>query len=337
MSRLPLLLVLNPTCLDVIESQREWIEAQGVALRADQANRQLTVEQVGEALKGCDGVLLPSAIRNLPTAEQMAAAPDLLVCSIAASGFEWLDVDAATRNGIVVTYAPAGEGAAVVADLAWGLLLAAARQIVHHHNLLSRGDATRGMGAGLSGKTLGIIGLGAIGREVALRGKGFRMRLLASDPAADPTFAAANGVELTSLERLLEESDFVSLHVRLTEQTRGMIGAPELSRMKPSAFIVNAARQELIDERALVNAISARRLAGAGLDDPPGPDGKALFGHPNVVFTPHLGNRAIDGVVAVFRSAIESAAAVLRGERPRFVVNPEVYERGVRRPRGAEH
>lgn len=332
MSRLPVLLVLNPTCLDVVESQRAWIESHGVELLADQANRALTVEQISEALRRCDGVILPSAVRNLPTAEQMAAAPRLRVCGIAASGFDWLDVEAATRNGIVVTYAPGGEGAEVVADMAWGLMLAAARQIVHHHNLLSRGDATRGMGAGVSRKTLGIVGLGAIGKEVAWRARGFGMRLLASDPYADPSFVADNKVELTSLARLLEESDFVSLHVRLTEQTRGMIGAGELARMKPTAFVINAARKELIDEPALVSAILERRIAGAGLDDPPGPEGSALFGHPSVVFTPHLGNRAIDGVVAVFRSAVESAVAVLRGQRPKFVVNPDAYDQPLRRP-----
>ncbi|MCA1659181.1 MAG: hypothetical protein LC642_01370 [Verrucomicrobiaceae bacterium] len=323
--------MLNPTCLDVVESQRQWIESLGVELLADQGNRRLTIEQTGEILQRCDGIILPSAIRNLPSAEQMAAAPRLRVCAIAASGFEWLDVEAATRCGIVVINAPGAEGAEVVADLAWGLMLAAARQIVHHHNLLSRGDATRGMGAGVSRRTLGIVGLGAIGKEVALRARGFGMRVLASDPYADPSFVADNGVELTSLQRLLEESDFVSLHVRLTEQTRGMIGASELARMKPTAFIINAARKELIDEPALVSAIMERRLAGAGLDDPPGPDGKTLFGHPNVVFTPHLGNRAIDGVIAVFRSAVESAAAVLRGQRPRFVVNPDVYDQGLRK------
>jgi phosphoglycerate dehydrogenase-like enzyme len=102
--------------------------------------------------------------------------------------------------------------------------------------------------------------------------------------------------------------------------------------MKPTAFVINAARKELIDEPALVSAILERRIAGAGLDDPPGPEGNALFEHPSVVFTPHLGNRAIDGVVAVFRSAVESAVAVLRGQRPKFVVNPDVYDQTLRRP-----
>lgn len=330
MSRLPVLLVLNPTCLDVVESQRQWIESHGVELLAEPTNRVLTVEDAEQLLQQCDGVILPAALRTFPSTEQMAAAPRLRVIGIAASGIEWLDVAAATRHGIVVSNAPGGEGAEVVADLAWGLMLAAARQIVHHHNLLAKGDATRGMGAGVSRKTLGIVGLGAIGREVAIRAKGFAMRLLAADPYADPAFVARHGVEIVPLQRLLEESDFVSLHVRLTEETRGMIGAAELAGMKPTAFLINAARKELIDEPALVAAILDRRLAGAGLDDPPGPDGLALFGHPNVVFTSHLGNRAIDGVIAVFRSAVESAVAVLHGQRPRFVVNPDVYERGVR-------
>jgi D-3-phosphoglycerate dehydrogenase / 2-oxoglutarate reductase len=329
-SKPPVLLVLSGTCLDVVESQRQWVESLGVELHADQANRHLTYDQMGEAFKHCDGAVLPSS--TVPDAAQMAAAPRLRVCAIAASGFERFDLEAATRNGIVVANAIGGEGAEVVADFTWGLILAAARQIVHHHNRLSRGDLTRGMGTGVTRKTLGIIGLGAIGKQVALRAKGFAMRVLAHDPYADKKFAAEHNIELTTLDRLLAESDFLSLHTRLTDETRGIIGAKELARMKPTAYLINTARQELIDEAALVAAIQGGRLAGAGLDDPPGPAGQVLFGHPSVVFTTHLGNRSVDGMIAVLRAAVESAVAVFRGQRPRLVVNPEVYERGLRQP-----
>jgi phosphoglycerate dehydrogenase-like enzyme len=328
----PNLVVLNGTCLDVVESQRAWIESLGVRLLADQSNRTSGEVETRALIRQAHAVILPAGLRSAPSDELMAESKRLRVCAIAASGFEWLDVAAATRHGIVVTYAPGGEGAAVVADLAWGLMLAAARQIVHHHNLLSRGDMSRGMGSGVSGKALGIVGLGAIGKEVALRATGFRMRVLAHDPYADKAFAAEHHVELVPLDTLLRESDFVSLHVRLSEQTRRMIGPRELAMMKPTAFIINAARQELIDEAALADAILNHRLAGAGLDDPPGEAGMKLFGLPNVVFTTHLGNRALEGVVAVFRTAVESAVAVLRGQRPQFVVNPEVYERKLRSP-----
>jgi phosphoglycerate dehydrogenase-like enzyme len=130
-----------------------------------------------------------------------------------------------------------------------------------------------------------------------------------------------------NLQTLLRESDFASLHVRLDRQTAGMIGTTELALMKPSAIIVNAARQQLIDESALADAILTGRLAGAGLDDPPTRPDFPLCGLPNVVFAPHHGNRAIEGVHAVFRCAIDNALVVLAGRRPELVVNPEVYER----------
>jgi len=326
-NRLPVLAILNPTCLDIVESQRQWLQNQGVQVLADPAYRKFSAAQIRDVLRQANGVVLPAAVRTVPSEHDMAEAKQLKVCAIAASGFEWFDLEAATRQGIVVTYAPGGMGAQVVAELAWGLILAATRQIVFHHNLLSRGDETRGMGVAVSGKTLGIVGLGAIGREVALRAKGFQMRLIAHDPFAEPSVAAELGVELTSLERLLQESDIVTLHVRLSEETRGMIAERQLRMMKPSAFLINAARKELIDESALVNALLEGRLGGVGLDDPPGEPGKQLFGLPNVVLTPHLGNRALEGTIAVFRSAVQSAIAVLEGQKPNSVLNPSVYDR----------
>jgi phosphoglycerate dehydrogenase-like enzyme len=332
MNSSPTLLVLNPTCLDVIDQQRSWIESQGVELLAEQSYRTATSQQLLDLLKQSDAVILPTAIRNFPFQEQMSQSPRLLTCAIAASGFEWLDIDAATRCGIVVSFAPGGMGAEVVAEMALGLMLAVARQIPIHHQQVCRDDNSRGMGTSLSGKTIGIIGLGVIGKEFALRARGLKMRVVASDPTPDLRFATECGIEPLSLDDLLRVSDFVSLHVRLNEQTRNMIGPRELRLMKPSAYLINAARRELVDEEALVEAITQRRLAGAGLDDPPGLAGKQLCGLPNVVFTPHIGNRAIEGVNAVFRSAIESAIDVLRGRRPKYVVNPAVYEKGVRSP-----
>jgi D-3-phosphoglycerate dehydrogenase len=322
----PRLAVLNATCLDVVEDLRKWIEAQNVTLLADQSYRTLDEAGVARVITQAEGIILPSSARSMPHAEHMAASPDLLVCSIAASGYEWLDVEAATRNGIIVTYAPGREGAQVVADMAWGMMLAVARQIPYHNQLLMRGDETRGMGSSVFGKTLGIIGLGNIGKCVARRAKGFDVRVLAAELNPDRDFVREQGVTLVSQDELLAESDFVSLHTRLDESTRHLLGARELARMKATAILINTARRELVDEEALVAAIESGRLGGAGLDDPPGPAGKKLLGRPNVVFTPHLGNRAIEGVRGVFRTAVENAVAVFRGQRPEFVVNPRVYE-----------
>jgi D-3-phosphoglycerate dehydrogenase / 2-oxoglutarate reductase len=326
----PRLLVLNPTCLDVVETHRSWIESEGVELLADQSNRTLDETRMVELSREADGVVLPAVVPGFPHEGHMTRCPRLLVCAIAASGFEWLDIPAATRHGVVVTNVSGRDGAEVVADMAWALMLAVARQVPQHHQRLCAGDATRGMGTSVFGKVLGIVGLGHIGRAVARRAKGFKMRVLAASPNPDEAFAKDNGIEVVTLETLLEQADFVSLNARLTETTRGMIGARELARMKPTAVLINTARQELIDESALTRAILGGRLAGAGLDDPPGEAARALLGLPNVVFTPHIGNRAIEGVNAVFRAAAQSAIQVFRGERPTSIVNPEVYERGVR-------
>jgi phosphoglycerate dehydrogenase-like enzyme len=256
----------------------------------------------------------------------MACHPSLQIFAIAASGYDWLDVEEATRQGVVVTNSLPREGAEVVADLAWGLLLAAARQLPHHHRLIQQGDHRRGIGVSAWGKTLGIIGLGRIGRAMARRARGFEMRVLAAAPRPDRAFAALHGIEIVTLDELLAQSDFVSLHARLNEQTRGMIGSRELSLMKAGAILVNTARRELVAEPALEEALLAGRLGGAGLDDPPVRPDSPLLDLPSVVFAPHLGNRAIEGMHAVFRGALECALDALEGRRPAWVVNPQVYE-----------
>jgi D-3-phosphoglycerate dehydrogenase len=326
----PKLVILNGTCLDVLDEHQAWLDAQEWEWVADDAFRTLRSDQVDAALQGANALILPAAIRNLPLVEHMERHTSLRVLSIAASGYDWLDIAAATRCGIVVTYAPVPEGSEVVADMAWGLMLAAARQIPHHHRQICRGCYDRGMGVSISRKTLGIIGLGNIGRQVARRAAGFDMRVLAVEPNPNREFVAEQGIELVGLDELLRQSDFVSLHVRLDSATNGMIGARELGLMKPTAFLINTARFELIDHEALTAAILNHRIAGAGLDDPPSRPDSPLLDLPNVVFTPHLGNRGIEGMRAVFRSALEGSLAVLTGKRPEYVVNPEVYDKPLR-------
>ena len=327
MNHKPRLVILNPTCLEVLAAHRGHLDQSGVEWVADPAFASLRAEDADAALAGANALILPSSIRRLPSAEQMQRHPSLKVLSIAASGYDWLDVDAATSRGIVVTFAPNREGVEVVADMTFGLMLAVARQIPHYHQEICAGRYGRGMGVALWGKTLGIVGLGRIGKAVARRAAGFDMRILAVEPAPDTAFVAQAGIGIVDLPTLLRESDFVSLHVRLDRQTERMIGAAELAMMKPSAILVNAARQQLIDENALADAILQGRLAGAGLDDPPARPNSPLCGLPNVVFAPHHGNRAIEGVHAVFRCAIDNALAVLAGRRPKLIVNPKVYER----------
>ncbi len=322
----PRILILNGTCLDVIEDHREWLNSLDAEIIAESSFRTMKESEVDGILAGSDALILPAPIRNLPLAKHMEKFTTIKTLSIAASGYDWLDVEAATRCGIVVTFAPVPEGAEVVADMTFGLMLAAARQIPHHHELIRNGDYRRGMGVSLWKKTLGIVGLGNIGRAVARRAAGFEMKIFAVEPYPNREFIRQYNIELVELDDLLRRSDFVSLHVRLDPKTEGMIGKRELGLMKPTAFLINAARQKLVDEAAMTEAVLARRIAGVGMDDPPEDKKSPLFTLANFVCAPHLGNRAIEGVNAVFKCAVENAMAVLQGQKPKYLVNPKVYD-----------
>ena len=267
-------------------------------------------------------------VRGLDAAT-FTGAQRLRVVSMVASGYDAVDLEAATRHGVVVTNAPApmSEG---VADLTFGLVLAVARSIPQrYHRLVALGQEDRSMGTLVYGKTLGIVGLGHIGKAVARRARGFDMRLLAADLDGfwDADFAARYEVERHHLDDLLRESDFISVHLRLTPSTLGIIGEREFALMKSSAFLINTARAALVDNAALYRALVDKRIAGAALDtiiddgfDTP------LLGLPNVVGTPHIGGRCFETALELVNAAIENALMVLQGGRPATVVNPAVYE-----------
>ncbi len=334
MNTKPRILVLNGTCLDVAGSYAQWFASLDAEIVTDPSYRQLKPDQVNDVLADAHAAVVPAATPILPT--HMASSPTLQALSLASSGYEYVDVEAATRCGIVVANAPVREGAEVVADLAWGLMFAVARQIPYHDHLLRAGRFERGMGTAVFGKTLGIVGLGNIGKAVALRACGFDMKVLAAEIDPDVAFVREHDVEVVSLDELLRRADFVSLHLRINAETQGIIGASQLGLMKPSAYLINTARQELVDEAALAEAVVSRRIAGAAMDDPPADADSPLLRQPNVVCTPHLGNRAIEGVKAVFECAIENALAVVHGRRPEFVLNPGVYDGPLRGPRPAD-
>jgi len=325
MSEKPRVLLLNGTCLDVVDAHRDWLSTQPVDLVADQKYRQISPEQLDASVHDADGIILPASHNIEP--DTMNAAPRLRVISFAASGYDPLDMQAATDAGIVVTNAIVEEGSEVVADMAWGLMFAVGRQIPQHDRQIRAGNLHRGMGFTPWRKTLGIVGLGNIGRGVARRASGFDMRLLATDPFPDQEFVERYAIELVSLEKLLARSDFVSLHVRLNDTTHGMIGYTQLEQMKSSAFLINTARRDLVVEGDLDRALAENRLAGAGLDDPPSDPQSPLLRRDNVVFTTHMGNRAHVGVNAVFRRAVQNAIDVLTDRECEFIVNPAVAGR----------
>lgn len=318
----PRVLVLNGTCLDVAEAYPECLISEDIEIVADPSFRTLDAARLEAVLSGAHGVILPASTSL--QAKHMEAAKSLRVISIAASGYEWLDLASATRCGIAVTHAPVREGAEAVADMTLALMLAVARQLPFHYQKICLGRPERRMTSSLWGKTLGIVGLGNIGKAVARRARGFDMPLLAFTPHPDPQLLRQQGIQAVALEELLRRADFVSLHARLHAETQGMIGARELGWMKPTAFLINTARQQLVDEEALARALLSGRIAGAAMDDPPANPSSPLPGLPNFVCTPHLGNRVLDAARAVFLCALENARAVLRGRRPPYLLNPQI-------------
>ena len=247
-------------------------------------------EALAARLADCQGLVVRSATKV--TAEVMAAAPDLKVVGRAGIGVDNIAVEAATSHGIVVMNAPAGN-AITTAEHAIALIFALARQIPAADRSTQAGkwEKSRFMGVELSGKILGVIGCGNIGSIVCNRAQGLKMRVLAYDPYLSPERASDLGVEKVELEPLLAAADFLTLHVPLTDQTRGLIDAEALAKAKPGLRLVNCARGGLVVERDLLAALESGRVAGAALDvfeEEPARD-NPLFGHDAVVATPHLG------------------------------------------------
>jgi lactate dehydrogenase-like 2-hydroxyacid dehydrogenase len=260
------------------------------------------------------------------TARVLAAAPRLRIVARRGVGFDSVDLAAATARRVVVTVTT-GVLTDAVADHAWALLLAVARRVAQFDRLVKSGGWERTLSLEVSGRTLGIVGFGAIGRAVARRGVGFGMRILAYDTVPYPAAAKALGVTLCDLDALLAASDFVTLHVPLGLQTRGLIGETALRHMKPTAVLINTSRGGVIDEAALVDALRAHRIAGAGLDvfeHEPHPN-PALVQLENVVATPHVASFTGDTLARMDRSCADAVVAVFAGERPAHVANPDVY------------
>jgi len=256
------------------------------------------------------------------TAEVVERMPDTLkVISRYGAGVDRVDLAACKRRGIVVTNTP-GANATAVCELAFGLMLAAARNIPALHAAVEKGEWPRNDGMELSGKTLGIVGLGAIGKKLALRAKAFEMQVQAYDPYLDERFVAEHSIRALTLDELLQSSDVVSLHVPLNEQTRHMINANRIEAMRDGAIIINTARGGLIDEAAAARAIQSGKLRGLGLDafeQEPLKD-SPLIGLPHVVFTPHTGAHTAEAVQKMGMMAAENAIAVLKGEACPYII-----------------
>jgi len=225
-----------------------------------------------------------------------------------------IDVAAARERGIVVCGTPGSSG--TTGELTWGLVLALFRQIPREDRALREGRWQTTVGIGLAGKTLGIVGLGTIGSQVAKIGAAFGMEVIAWSQNLDAERARRAGAQRVERDELLARSDVLTIHLVLSERTRGLIGARELSLMKPSAFLVNTSRGPIVDEAALAAALEKRTLAGAGIDvygaEPIAPD-HPLLSAPNTVLTPHLGYVTLESYRAYFGGVVEDIAAWRRG------------------------
>jgi len=279
-----------------------------------------------------------------------------LIASVRAGPQANIDIEAATRRGIPVLYSP-GRSSDVVADFTMGLLLAVARYIAKGHFLIKTrritesnprrpGFARRDIiwatnnpknfpylklkGVGFTGKTLGILGLGAIGKEVARRAVAFKMNVIVYDPYVSREKAERIGVRLVDKNTLFREADFVSIHVKVTPQTIGLVGMRELELMKPTAFFINTARAAIVDQKVLYRVLKERRIAGAALDvfedEPLKPDDPFLD-LDNVVLTPHIAGACYDNYEKASSVLTRDIENYLKGAKPQHVVNPDVFDK----------
>jgi glyoxylate reductase len=290
-----------------------------------------TKKQLVEHLKGKVGMMC--VLTDTIDAEVLSSNPNLNVVSNVAVGLDNIDVQAATRHGVMVTNTP-GVLTETTADFAWALLLTTARRVVEGDRFVRTGKWKEWMfmgflGTDLYGKVLGICGLGRIGTAVARRAQGFNMRILYTQRHRNE--ARERELDATYVDKmtLLRESDFVLLMLPLTSETRHYMGRKELSTMKRTAILVNAARGPIVDEKALVKALTSKRIAGAGLDvferEPQVERG--LLRLPNVVLAPHIASASMETRTKMACMAAENCVAGVTGRQPPNLVNPEVLEK----------
>jgi glyoxylate reductase len=294
-------------------------------------DRPMTKSELLEKVQGRDGILC--LLTDTIDEEIITAAGDARIFANYAVGFNNIDVQAATRQGIMVTNTP-GVLTDATADLTWALILSSARRIAESDRYTRAGNFTSWgpmllLGAGVAGKTLGIVGAGRIGTAVAQRAAGFRMRILYSDEKVYPDLEKSLGAVKVSLSDLLTQSDFISLHVPLLPETKHLIGQDEFQKMKSTAFLINTSRGPVVDEEALVQALTNHDIAGAGLDvyekEPALTEGLKELN--NVVLLPHLGSATVEARTKMAVMAAENLVAGLKGDRPPNLVNPEVLKR----------
>lgn len=295
-------------------------------------DRVMTPQEILEYGPSTDAVL--TLLTDRWTAEMMDAFPRLKVIANYAVGFDNIDLAVATERGIVVTNTQSEEISESVAEFTWTLLLALSRRMVEGHEFAVKG-AYRGwepdifLGRDVYGKTLGIVGLGRIGSMVARRAGGFKMKVLYNTRNRDREAEKSLGVEYRELDQLLGESDYVTLHVPLNDETKHLIDEDSLAKMKPGSYLINTARGGVVDEHALADALRSGHLAGAALDvhEAEPSMNPELMQMENVILTPHIASATVEVREKMTEQAVDAILKTLAGEMPETIVNKEVWEK----------
>lgn len=326
---MPKVLIVPREIAKFADRFREPLDAAGLevaVLPPGEANLPTEAELL-DALAGVEATIAGS---EPYTARTFARHPQLRAVARVGVGYDAVDCAAATAAGVAVCTAP-GTNQGSVAEHTFALMLALTRHVPARHAALAGGGWNRLLSAPLRGRVLGLAGLGRIGKAVATRALAFEMKVLAYDPVPDAAFCATRGVELVGFDRLLAESDFLSLHLPLTAETRHLMNRDTLARMKPGAVLVNTSRGGLVCESDLVAALQSGHLGGAALDvfeEEPTPATNPLRGLPNVVLTPHAAGVDAQSLYDMARSAAGAVAALRAGAWPaEQVVNPDVRPR----------
>lgn len=293
--------------------------------------RLLTKEEIIDGVKNSDALL--SLLSDNIDADIIAAAPNLKIIANYGAGFNNIDLKAASARKIPVTNTPAVSTDAT-AELTFGLLLAIARRIVEGDKVTRSGNFTGWaplyyLGTEVTGKTLGVIGMGNIGRAVAKRAKGFDMRVIYYDKIRQSAEVEnALGIEYMSTEEVIKNADFLTLHANYSPELHHLIGEKELAMMKPSAYLISAARGQMVDEKALLKALQNKIIKGAALDvyefEPAITPGLEKLD--NIILCPHLGNATVETRDAMAKIAAQNIISVLNGQKPQTCVNQDIYK-----------
>jgi lactate dehydrogenase-like 2-hydroxyacid dehydrogenase len=331
------LLNVSSSFHDALPWMRERLEPEGIEVTSKVLYSLEEFEQITQIISQFNALCTWGGTPL--SAEFLQRATQLEIIAHFGIGFDGADLEAATRRGIVVTNCPDTATIESVAELAWGMALSLARQIPESVARARSGAYERGIGKSMWRKTLGVVGLGRIGKAVARRAIGFEMRTLAFDQFHDSEFAERYGVQYVDLDSLLAQSDYVVLCLPGSLENESIIDRRRLALMKPTAYLINVARYKLIDGRALREALNNGRLAGAGLDfygddEEEEKAGKeSIFRFDQVHCTPHLGNRTHEGVQGTCELVADQISAFKQGRKPPHILNPEVWESDALRPK----